>query len=357
MSAQPIVRPRARGLLLVGALGALIAACGHGGPSGPQSVEGTPSQITAAALGYLNIYRAQCGEAPLTDSPALDTAATQHAGWMVLQGIGFTHFETTDGTSGGPPATANVLFAAVTPAARAAKANGGIDVAPGAAYSEVICNIPGANAIQWMWYTVYHRLPLMRPTTSFFGFGDWDASLDQFPGDGLIQGSGFATCLVATNPALVTVVASSWPATGTTGVLPTFDPSVETPNAFDPGNPAQSPHTPATGRLGPPLHVVLPTSQPWATLSVTLTDPLGGSVPLYVLVGGGALPALTAPVNGSTAVYTDSNLNTGEIIIVPQSPLMPQSNYTATLDAATTGTTPDTVVLGLSAPWTFTTGQ
>ncbi len=357
MSAWPIVRIRAPGLLILAALGAGLAACGHGGPSGPQSVEGTPQQITAAAIAYVNAYRAQCGEAPLADSLALDTAATRHAGWMVLQGIGFSHFETTDGTSGGPPATANLLFAAVTPAARAAIANGGPDIVPGSTYSEVICNIPGPAAIQWMWYTVYHRLPLMRPTTAFFGFGDWDASLDQFPGDGLTQGSGFATCLVATNPALVTVVASSWPATGTTAVLPTFDPAAETPNAFDPGNPAQSPHTPATGRLGPPLHVVLPTSQPWASVSVTLADPNGISVPLYVLVGGGALPALTAPVDASTTVYTDSNLNPGEIIIVPQSPLMAQSLYTATLNAATTGTTPDTVVLGVSAPWSFTTGQ
>lgn len=347
--------PRALAAAIVVVVGLVLAGCGHGGSSAPQSTEGTPAQITAAALSYVNTFRIQCGEAPLTDAPALDNAAGGHAGWMVLQEIGLTHYETTDGTAGGPPATSNPLYRGVTPAARVQANNGGVDLLVGTTYQESLTTFAGPNAITEQWYSIYHRLPLMRAATAYFGFGDWDAALDLFPGT-LPVGHGFSTTLVATDPSLTTVIASSWPPTGLAAIPPIWNPATETPNAFDPGNGGQNPPTPATGLLGPPLHIILPTSQDWATVSVLLASPGTASVPLYLLVGGSTVPSLTGS-DPATLAFTDAQLQPGELFIVPQAPLQSYTTYTASLTATTQGTTPDTVTLGVSAPWTFTTGQ
>jgi hypothetical protein len=342
------------------ALAFAIAGCGHNGPAaGPGSVEGTPAQITAAALLYINQFRGQAGEAPLTDAPAMDTAAVSHAGWMVLNNNGLTHFETVDGTAGGIPASTNPLFTGVQPGDRVRAQNTGADIVPGAAYHEVISSVPGPTAVDWMWNTVYHRLPLMRRSSTLFGFGDWDASLDQFPFNSLPAGSGYATLLVAQDPSVTTVIAGSWPATGATGILLSYDPNTETPNPFAPGNAGQNPGTSSTGPIGPPLHVILPTSQDWSTITVTLTiQGTAVALPLFLLCGGGTVPTLgAAATSPASTVSTDSQLQQGELFFLSQSPLLPNTTYQATISATTVGTSPDTIELGVSAPWTFTTGN
>jgi len=345
-------------LLLLLAIG--ISACGkHGPTAGPGSTEGTPLQISNAAVLYLNQYRGQSGQPPATEEPPMDTAAVQHAGWMVLENNGLTHYETVDGTPGGVPATANPIYTAVAVADRIRAQNAGLDILPNAIYSETISSIPGPQSIAWMWNTVYHRLPLMRHNLSMVGFGDWDAALDNYPYDGLPAGSGYATLDCAQDPTITTVIAASWPAPATVGMLLWYDPNTEIPNPFNPANTGQNPPTVATGQIGPPLHIILPTSQDWSTISMALT--IQGTtvpLPLYMLCGGVAIPTLTGPATTpASTVSTDTQLQQGEIMFMAQSPLVPNTSYQAVLTATTVGTTPDTIQVGVSAPWTFTTGN
>jgi hypothetical protein len=81
-------------------------------------------------------------------------------------------------------------------------------------------------------------------------------------------------------------------------------------------------------------------------------------LPLYMLCGGATVPTLTGPATTpASTVSTDSQLQQGEIMFMAQTPLVPNTSYQAVLTAATVGTTPDTIQVGVSAPWTFTTGN
>jgi hypothetical protein len=337
-----------RRLLVVACLLAAVGCKHHGNGQGPGSVEGTPVQIDQSALTAINEFRTETGQVALLDNVALDTAAIRHAGYLALRANGYSHFETVDGTAGGVPDTTNVLFTAVDPASRVRSANGGPDILSGATYDEGSCSIPGAAAIHWLWYSVYHRLPLMRADTVYVGFGDQDSAKGAFPTAFVPAGSGYATMVTASDPTK-TAVASSWPPNGTTAVDRWYNPLTETPNPLSSTNGGQNPAMPdVTTRVGPPLHVILPTSQDWATITITLqVQGSGVNEALYILCGGASAVA---------GASTDVQLRQGEIVFMDQAELQPNTTYAVTVVATTVGATPDSVTLGAGGTWIFTTG-
>jgi hypothetical protein len=331
------------------------AGCGHSS-SGPTLIEGPPSVVQQAAVDALNAFRGQAGVPLVTMLTSLNTAASRHAGYLSLRANGYSHFETVDGTAGGIPDTANNLYTAVLPDDRARSANGGTDVFAGAAYSESTCSIGGATGIHWLWYTVYHRLPLARYEAVDVGFGDQDTALGSFPSSGVPPGAGYGCVLLAANPPSGTT-ASSWPPDGATAIERQISTNSETPDPLSSSTTGQTPATPDVDLVGPPLHVILPTSNDWQSVAVTLQAAPGG-VPsgveenLYILCGGTAAP--TVPAYASVFVDDPSRMRAGELVIIPQSPLQANTPYQWTLTATTTAA--ESAQVGVPTAWTFTTG-
>jgi hypothetical protein len=346
---------------LLPALAALaVAGCGGHGSSGPNLIEGPPSVVQQQALAAVNVFRVQAGVPALTANAALNTAASRHAGYLTLRASGYSHFETVDGSAGGVPDTTNGLYTAVLPDDRARSANGGTDVATGASYDESTCSIGGQTSIHWLWYTVYHRMPLARYEAQLAGFGDQNTALGTFPTSGVPVGTGYSVLLLAGVPP-VGAVASSWPPNGTLDVERQISTDAETPDPFSATTTGQTPATPSIDLVGPPLHVILPTSSDWASVSVTLNaQPVGGPAGteenLYIFCGGTA-PPTTFPAYATVILDDPSRLRQGEMVIVPAVPLQPNMTYAWTLTATTTAApTPETVTVGSPTAWTFRTG-
>lgn len=338
-------RPAPSRSAALAAAGACLALAACGGSSG-SGFTVTAEAIQSDALVQVNLLRAQAGAPALTADAALGTAATRHAGWMARRALGLTHFETTDGTAGGAADTASPLFAAVQPADRVAVALG-TPLPVGPTYQEVLTSLGGTLAIRWMWYGAYQRLPLMRAETTAFGYGDQAGAAQRHPGTGIPAGSGFGTALVSGTLPLAPTTAQHWPPHGAIGVERAVNTNAYSPDPLDPANGGQTPATAAITRSGPPLTIIVPTSQDWASITATLTPQGGAAVPLVVLCGGSAAPV---------GAIRDTGLRVGEIVLIADAPLLADTTYTATLDATTVGGTPDTVSLGIATPWTFTTG-
>jgi hypothetical protein len=342
-----------RTLPILGLCTLALAGCGGGGSSGPTLIEGPPGVVQQSAVDALNAFRTQAGLPAVTLNAALNTAASKHAGYLSLRASGFSHFETVDGTAGGTPDTANVLYTAVQPADRARAANGGADIAVGSTYDESSCSIGGPTAIHWLWYAVYHRMPLARYEAQAAGFGDQDTALGTFPTSGVPSGTSYAVLLLAGAPP-VGAVASSWPPNAATPVIERqISTDAETPDPLSSATTGQTPATPDVDLVGPPLHVILPTSSDWASVAVTLeAQGSGVEESLYILCGGAAAPSV--PAYATVSVDDPSRLRPGELVVLPLSPLQPNTVYAWTLTATTTAA--ESVTVGSPTAWTFTTG-
>lgn len=369
-------------ILLLAAWSALVLAGCGASPSASTGNGAGPGQEQQGALTQLNAYRLQAGVAPIGLSQALDIAATRHAGYQILKNaassttsIILTHYETVDGTPTGTPDTSasNVFFTAVTPAQRYELENGGQDLYPSSLvlYSEGLTTGLGTGTIVALWNSVYHRLPLVRSTTTLFGFGDSEQVFVQYPTIPVNEFAGFGTTATAGSSGFP-VLRSVWPPDGTRYVQPTFDPQAETPDPIGTPptssstiNTSQSPPcatTPITA-VGPPLEVTLPTSLNWMTVVVSFTAHNSTTqLPVYVLAGFVNTGTATAPVfppslpSGVTCY--DANLNPGELVIVPQQPLALGSSYDWSVTATTvaSGGGSDQITTG-PTPLTFTTAQ
>jgi len=328
-----IMDPR-RGLLLVLTLAAL-AGCGGGGDDGGSSGGGGGG---GAPVDALNAYRSAAGGTALqsvANNSALATAAIRHAGWQAiddasLPGPNLNHDEPTT----------NALFTDTDLDDRIRSANGGSDISNANVYYEDIASTAETTAINQLWNSVYHRIPMMRHQAHSVGYGDMALARSQFPAAGVPAvdewgntpaGNGYATLNWAgySTPA---ITFSYWPANGTTGVPHTFNSNNESPDPVASRN-----------QVGCPLHFIFAdTAGTFTSINVTLVT--GGSthIPMIALVGNAAPSGAAGDVTSVTA--DTAYLDEGELFLIPTptvvtSGLSPNTSYTLSGSVTLNGTT------------------
>ncbi len=353
---RPSFGPSDRFAVCSAALIALaFAGCGGSSPATNTAGSGNgqpPTVVQSNALAAANALRAEAQVPAMTIDGRLNTAATRHAGYQAIEGGNLTHVE---------PNSANALFTAVQFGDRIRAQNGGVDLfgsSSGHVYYECISSVAGAASMRSLWNTVYHRIPIMRHESTLFGFGDLDIARVQYPTAGVpaFTGNGYATSEFAgLGLSSSAVTASRWPAVGETGVETSFSTDSETPDPVGlqmPGgtpNSLQNPQTEPTDVdvVGPPLHVIFPTSQNWTAVSVAMKHG-STSDPVYILLGFVQPAAFPTTIAGAS---WDQDLNAGEIFILPKVPLLAGTVY----DVAVTATTASSSLSIPAGSWTFTT--
>jgi hypothetical protein len=340
-------------------LAALLASCGSA-KAPTTGADAVPTQQQQAALLEVNRFRSQAGIAGLSINQALDIAATRHAGYQVLEQPAappaLTHNETDTG---------NALYTAFDFGARIRAANGGHDLySPGHVYYEGISSDGQPTSIGSLWNTVYHRLPMSRHESILFGYGEDETARTVFPEAHVPDTSAnpnlaYATCEFA-GPGGTTITASWWPSNGVTNVATEFDPHQESPDPFSGSNSGQSPAMPSDDKVGPPFHIIAPTSQEWASATITLAlqSTPAVQIPVYVLVGYGhpdpshfddptanppPAPTTFVPTGSVTAWAYDVELDVGEIFVMAVDPLTNATGYQYSVSATTHGGSPDMI--------------
>jgi uncharacterized protein YkwD len=339
-------------MLLVSVGWTALVGCSSGAKAYHPS-SGVVTLVQQDALDSTNAYRSDAQVPPLSFHAALNRSAIDHAGYQAIRGGALTHYESTDGSPGGPADTGNALYRGVglTQRIRAANVNNQ-NLFQSNVYYEDISSIAGVPAIRSLWNTVYHRLPLMRHETQVFGFGDSDIARADHPG--VVPGiSGYATTDCAGDlGAPTTVTLSFWPRIGQWGIDTSFNTDSETPDPLSSANGGQNPATPDIDFCGVPIHIICPTTKSWASITATVHPQGGSNLALIVLCGGANVP---------TGASTDNELAVGEIFVLPSAPLSASTEYVVRVDAITVNTAlsgpsnAETCIVGASPPWTFRT--
>jgi hypothetical protein len=303
-------------------------------------------------LADLNGLRAQCGGTAL---PAVSTlnclivSSVRHAGYQSL-------YDTKNGGAsldhGEPDSTIN-LYTSTDFWIRIEDANSGQDVTNTNEYYEDIASQALTPAMDSLWNTVFHRLPMMRHQVTSVGYGDMAMARSDYPTAGIPTtdawgntppGNGYATLDFAAYPTPA-ITLSWWPLSGTTGVPPLFVSTTESPNPL-PSGPAN---------VGPPLHMICPTTLNFTSVTATLSSS-GGSQSVYLLVGGATTgPAAPTSFGGQTSSANctlNSDLNAGELFLIPLAPLASNTVYTYSITAVDSSSASFSV-----ASSTFTTGN
>lgn len=225
---------------------------------------------TTSALDELNALRAQSRAAPVSFNAPYKVAAQRHAGYQCETGA-ITHNE--PGTSArffvNNDFFRRICLALGKPASAPETDPDAYGVGVTTVYED-IATTAGIAAIDQLWNTVYHRIPMMRSEVASIGNGDRsDAFADARNRPQVIAatGTGFQTIEFAGYGAMQTL--SFWPPDGATGVATAFSTDSESP---DPVSSANGNGTGDADVVGPPLTVLFPTSHDFATISVTLTQ-------------------------------------------------------------------------------------
>jgi hypothetical protein len=360
-------------LIIVVTSALMLSACGGGGGGGSGGNPGSggtvgpggagpggaltssDTSVNAARVADLNALRGQCGGialhavSPLTP---LVISALKHAGWQAQNdakhgGASLNH---------GEPDAALSFYVSSDFGVRIRTANGGADIAGSFEYDEDIASQAGTPAMDSLWNTVYHRLPMMRTQVTSVGYGDMALARTDYPAAGIPAtdpwgnsppGNGYATLDFA-GYAVPAIGLSFWPSNGLSGVPKAFNTTTELPNPLPAG--------PLT-TVGPPLHLVAPTLANFTSITVTLTYNSGTShVPVHLIVGGSAAPSTVGgDASADTPTLDTSDFNHGEIFILPlaagNAGLAASTAYTWSITAV--DGTPATYTAG---PATFTTG-
>ncbi len=239
----------------------LVAGAEHFSNTWTFTVNG--STTLGDPIATLNALRAESGVSAMSTVTATVTSSTRHAGYQALENGGLTHVE---------PDTANALYTAYAFSDRIAAENGGAFL--GNVEYEDIASNGGSPAITLLWDTVYHRVPMMRADTDMVGFGDRNTAIAAYPSAHVPADSGgswdFATLDFA-GSGVAPTTASFWPNSGTTDVPASFDNTSESPQPIGgASNPNGTTGNPSV--VGPPIHVILPTSSDFTTISVSVTQ-------------------------------------------------------------------------------------
>lgn len=218
----------------------------------------------ATALSELNAYRAASGNlSAVTSDSGYVTAATKHAGYQCEVGA-ITHYE---------PDNTQLAFVNNDFWNRISLAKGGGTT--NATWNwggmnqvyEDIASTGGADAVPQLWNTVYHRVPMMRRQVAIIGNGDRTAANALPIADVAASGTGYQTIDFGANSGTA-VMTSYWPHDGTTNVFISFNTNQENP---DPVSLTNTNGTPDATTVGPPIHVLLPTTENFTALTITLT--------------------------------------------------------------------------------------
>ncbi|MDA3960102.1 MAG: hypothetical protein PF961_04890 [Planctomycetota bacterium] len=314
--------------LLIITLCAFCSACGV--------VEQTTETRTTQtdALTAINDLRAASGVPALHSEQYLVEAATWHSAYLGSEAV-LSHGEFN---------IDNPYYRAEFPDQRvniAATGSPGIWPNGVTVQYEDVASSYGFSAIDLLWNTVYHRLPMMRSHVLAAGFADLNTARDTFGNTGLTAADerfGYTTIDFTGDNRLPRGV-SSWPNAGARDVPTWFNCTSESPNPLA-GPGLGSNEAPRYGLVGPPIHVVVPTAVTPHTVSAELRGPLGGIVSTVVLHGG----APSAP-----GCYSDTDLKVGEIFIIPTIPLERASTYQLRVEVR------DDSSQWLFTDWAFTT--
>ncbi|MFM2090214.1 MAG: hypothetical protein RLZZ127_703 [Planctomycetota bacterium] len=279
-----------------------------------------PGGSAPSPLARLNAYRASAGGSALdavTASASLATAAIRHAGWQAVD----DHLRATASLNHGEPRinalslrdgdgtpilvdpeTGDRVLAGGVPAGddlgiRIRTAWGGAfpgsDVPLARVYYEDIASDHGEPAIDQLWNTVYHRLPMMRHRARLAGYGDMALARGRFPASGIPAddpwgnpgGNGYAT-IAWVEYATPVIQVSHWPADGQAGVPGAFHTDTESP---DPASRAVG-FSGERDAVGPVLHLILPTAAAFTGIRV--------------VVSGDAEPAWSITATTASEVFT-----------------------------------------------------
>jgi hypothetical protein len=249
-------------------------------------------------LSRLNRYRGSTGGSaldPVGESASLATAAIRHAGWQALDDA--ARGTTSARLNHGEPRV-NALFTADDLRDRIIAQHGGRDVTDANAYYEDIASDHGERAIDQLWNTVYHRLPMMRHKARSAGYGDMALARARFPAAGIPVAdpwgnpgdNGYAT-INWTEFRTPIIQLSVWPADGQAGVPGRFSTDSESP---DPASRAVG-FANERDAVGPVLHAILPTAAAFAALRVEVSL---DAAPTWTMTATTAAPTSEVFVSG-----------------------------------------------------------
>jgi hypothetical protein len=305
---------------------AAVTGCGGGGGSsygsGGSGGSGTPStsggnQTQKDAIARLNDYRkaALVPEVALND--VLDTSSTRHAGYQAIRDSGLTHYETVTGDAGGAADTGNAMFSGVDPWARMDAASPTHSFPD--SYSEGISSMGGVPAIDHLWNTVYHRIPMMRHVVDRAGFGDRATAAATYPAKHVPTGGSYGFATIDFAASVHAITDSVWPADRSTGIGRSFSSDSENPD-------------PIAGAdvVGTPIHWIAPVATALASVSATVTPDGGAAVPIYLL---------------TSATDPAGDLDGNEVFIMTQAPLAANTLYHVAIHSAS-----------MDRSWSFSTG-
>lgn len=209
---------------------------------------------------------------------------------------------------------------------RIRKANGNVDLPGYTGYYEIIASQAGNAAVQQLWNSVYHRLPMMRHRAIAFGYGDMASAHAAYPANSIPtmdpwhntpSGNGYATIEYASDSVPV-VSASWWPSNLTSGVPRSFSTNTESPDPIG---------GVGVDAVGSPLHVIFPTGGSFGKIEVSFSTH-GAHFPCYVLYGGGGSPTAAGDVASADLLPDTQGLLTfGEVFIMAKDPLFSSAPY------------------------------
>jgi uncharacterized protein YkwD len=228
--------------------------------------DATPPNFSGTVIGELNALRGQSGASTLTANANYSVAAQRHAGYQ-CETSAISHNESNSSAQ---------FFVNTDFFRRISIANGGTASSNswGTLINTVyedIATTAGVAAVDQLWNTVYHRIPMMRQEVSFIGNGDRsNAFTDSRNSPQVIasSGTGFQTIEFAAISSTPRTLAY-WPTDNQTRIATSFNSNTESPDPFSTGNPNGAPNV---GVVGPPITIIFPTSQDFTGVTVTLTQ-------------------------------------------------------------------------------------
>jgi uncharacterized protein YkwD len=231
---------------------------------------GTSNLMTSQStpLAELNALRAQSSSAaPFTTHTGYVTAAVRHAGYQSEFGS-ITHGESD---SSKRFFVNNAFDSRIVAGCTAAADPGTFGWGTGInLVGEDIASNGGVAAIAGLWNTVYHRLPMMRSQYSKIGIGDRVAAaadpLNSAP-QVIVTPTTTAFLTLDFGGASATAqIAAQWPMNLQGNVYSSFNTDSESPDPIGGAN-----GTPTDGLVGVPIHIILPTTHDFTSLTITVT--------------------------------------------------------------------------------------
>lgn len=295
--------------LISGTVTTVEVTCFASVPLNPPSTY-DPSSYPYGFFTTLNNVRQSLGLSPLAQSEALDIAAQKHADYLAL------NFD--PGTMSGVDPLTGLLYAhsedlgmpgyyEATPQSRDTLAGYHFAAGEVAATTLQATADNGAEGVRSLLNTVYHRADILSDAPRYIGIGA-NATPNAY------ESFGWAVAdlgLVANSPVLPPGTAFVYPADGDTRAAPYFLNGSEIPLPL--------PELGSNAQLGGPISLQVPANDRLTVSSFTLTDEQGNDV-----------SAMLRDSSTDPSGYLPFNI----AFLVPTSPLIPGTVYTATFSGS-----------------------